>query len=388
MSLRMTDPGPELKKTSTPRPRYGAAGSGAPQGPPSAPAARGAVQPDRVLRPSLGTPSVEGISAEKFKEYKYVPLECPNCGFSGKVKITLLDRSFHCKECNQVFHVTVDGTVRGTRPAEPGVTDPGAPLPLEKPNWVEKKFSQLPPAARWSPLAGALVILVWLGFSYYSSYSSHRALSKDLQKRAELAGRALALGDLRTLDRMTMSDEVETLHTWYEKVRPNEFADLPPESDLTVTVGELGKLLRRAERVAGKNKKVVVADFRTPLEIALPPDDDDMQLVAQVDLVWVKEDGEWRIDADWLRDSEQRIHFGPPRPFVPPVPAGEAAEGQMAPNNGPVRALSRREKQKLRESGAEQAPPPQQAEEEETEEEAPEEQAPAPAPPPRRRRGN
>ena len=275
----------------------------------------------RAPAESLAQPIEEGTFADKFKVLKYVPLECPNCGFEGKVKITLLDHTFHCKQCNQDFHVTVRGTVPGKRPPAEGIVDPSAPVELDKPNRIEVWFNRLPPGARWAMLPATVAAIVFLVVLF--RWTRDAPLPRDLQKRAELAGRALALGDLHTLDRMTMSDELETLRTWYEAVRPNEFTKLTPESDVTVTVGQLSKLMRRVEKVAGKKK--AVADFRTPLEIALPPED-EMQLVGQVDLVWVKEDGEWRIDGDWLRDSEQRIEFGPPRPFVPAVPAGAAAE--------------------------------------------------------------
>lgn len=358
----------------------------------------------RAPAESLATPSVDGRFADRFKEYKYVPLECPSCGFEGKVKITMLDRTFHCKECNQQFHVTVRGTVPGKRPPDEHAVGPGAPVELNKPNMVEVWFGYLPRGARWAMLpvaVGAFVLLVLL-----FRWTRDAPLPRDLPKRAELAGRALALGDLQTLDRMAISDQRKTLQEWYEAVRAKEFEGLTPESELGVTVGELSKLLRRVERVPGKKKKVAVADFRTPVEIALPPDGDDMQLVAQVDMVWVKEDGEWRIDGDWLRDSEQRIVFGPPRPFVPAVPTGDAAEemltqddfedvntedgdaGEAAPNpaapppNRPKTALERkrmREAQAMKEFAELQKAQAQKAVEQKN--------APPP-PPPRKRREN
>lgn len=373
----MTEPRSRPDPNPLAAPSPGAANHGGPDHPGSKPR----VDPaglEHVRSANVAVPTAVGAAVERFRNiYKHLPLTCPNCGFEGRAKIAQLDRTFHCKHCSRVFHVTVQGTVTGMREPEDVHVDQGTAIAPQKLNWVEKRFVQLPRLARWAALAGVLLSLA--GMAVWFKKLQPEPLPRDLQKRAELAGRALALGDLHTLDRMTMTDQRETLHKWYEAVRPNEFADLPPESDLTVIVGALGKLLRKAERVAGKQKKVPVADFRTPLEIALPPNDEGMQLVAQVDLVWVKEDGEWRMDGEWLRDSEQRIKFGPPRPFVPAVPAVEAADGEM--DDGAAargRPLTARERKKRFEARTEQAAAQKAA--------APEK---APPPPPaRRRRGN
>ncbi|HUY33252.1 MAG TPA: hypothetical protein VMV69_10765 [Pirellulales bacterium] len=253
---------------------------------------------------SPGLPG-RGVGAERFKGiiYRYIPVECPSCGFEGRVKIASLDRTFHCKQCKRVFHVDVRGTIAGERPPEEIVAvDPSAPIAPEKPNWVERRFLRLPRVARWGVLVAMVLALAGVGLLFKQVQEA--PLPLDLHKRAELAGKALAQGDWRLLDRMAMPGHSDALHEWYTKARPKEFAALTLESDVNVVVGQLAEMFRRAERVPGKKKKVPIADFRTPVEIVLPGNPQGPARF-QVDFVWVKaKDGEWQIDGEWARDTE------------------------------------------------------------------------------------
>ena len=202
-----------------------------------------------------------GGNADRFKgEYEYVPLECPRCGLAGKVKISRLDRTFTCKQCKRVFHITVHGVVNGERPPPDVLPDPEAPLESQRVNRVERWFSRLPPWLRWSVaggLVGGLMVLVMLFGKLLAD-----PFPADLDARAVIAGQAFAKGDWRTLDRLAMSGTSEALRQWYDKTPREAFAALDAESNVEATVGTASEMFRRAEKDE-KGKKKLVADFRT-----------------------------------------------------------------------------------------------------------------------------
>jgi hypothetical protein len=276
---------------------------------------------------NLAVPSVVGAAAEKFKHYKHVPLQCPNCGFEGRAKIVQLGGTFYCKQCGKNFHVTVQGTVRGTRPPEERRAPEGAVIALEKPNWLERSFSRLPRLGRWAAWA-VLVLAIGGGATFWLQSQREASLPSDLQKRAELAGSAFAQGNWQLLDRMAMPEGSQALHDWYEKVRPQELAELTSKPDVRVTIGTMTRLYRTLERVEGKNEKVPVADFRTPLDIDVY-ETREGPLRFHLDLVWVKKDGEWRIDGEWAREFSQ-----PAKSAAPPRPAPEQVAGKTLTDGG------------------------------------------------------
>jgi len=276
------------------------------------------------LRAKDSVPGVLGSVAERFKRiYQHVPLTCPTCGFQGMAKIVLLNRTFHCKACRRDFHVTLRGTVPGTRPPEEGRADPGDPISFDRPNWLERWFVRLPPVARWGVLVA--VVLALAGVWQLFKQAQGAPLPLDLRKRAELAGKALAQGDWHLLDRMAMPEHSDALRDWYSKFRPKELASLSLESDVSVVVGEPAEIFRRAERLPGEKKKVPIADYRTPVEIVLPGGVARLQ----VDFMWVKaKDGQWQIDGEWARENAE---LSAARQAGAPSPGGESPAAAPPP---------------------------------------------------------
>ncbi|HVX59950.1 MAG TPA: hypothetical protein VHC19_05110 [Pirellulales bacterium] len=238
------------------------------------------------------------LSADRFKgEYAYVPLECPRCGLAGKIKISRLDRTFTCKQCKRVFHITVHGVVNGERPPPDALPDPEAPIQSQRANRLERWFSRLPPVVRWGiagAIVGALPVMAMLIVKLQED-----PFPEDLSQRAAIAGQAFAKGDWRTLDRLAMPDTSNALHQWFDKTPREAFAGLGADSDVKATVGKTTEMFRRAEKDE-KGKNVLVADFRTPVEIHLAESPDGPTKVV-VDFVWVENArGQWQIDGEWM----------------------------------------------------------------------------------------
>jgi len=265
------------------------------------------------------------VSADRFKgEYAYVPLECPRCGLSGKVKISRLDRTFTCKQCKRVFHITVHGVVNGEAPPPDVLPDPDAPFESQRANRLERWFSRLPPLLRWSVaggLVGALAVTAMLVRKLQED-----PFPKDLGARAVIAGQALAKGDWHTLDRLAMSGTSEALRQWYDKTPREEFAGWGMESDVKATVGTMTKMFRRAEKDE-KGEKKLVADFQTPVEIHLP-ESADRPAKFTVDFLWVKSNrGQWQIDGQYMLDLAEMNT--------------SAAKAAAAPTKAPTRSRRR-----------------------------------------------
>lgn len=240
------------------------------------------------------------LNADRFKgEYAYVPLECPRCGLAGKVKIARLDRTFTCKQCKRVFHITVHGVVNGEAPPAEVLPDPEAPLRSQQMNRVERWFFRLPAVARWG-IAGAIVGALPVMAMLFRKLQED-PFPTDLSARAVVAAQAFAKGDWRTLDRLAMSGTSEALREWYEKAPREEFAALDVESDVEATTGAMTEMFRRAEKDENGQQKLV-ADFRTPVDIHLPERADRPAKVT-VEFVWVKSGGgQWQIDGQWMLD--------------------------------------------------------------------------------------
>ena len=181
-------------------------------------------------------PGIEGKAA-----YQFLPIECPNCGFQGKVKIERLDQTFHCKQCNQTFHVTRDGTIPGERPPDaPSMVE--VPPMRDEPTRLEQAFVGLPPAAKWGVL-GALVLLLALGLVYL--FQPAEPLPGELEARVNLACKSLAAGDWKTLKRLAKKGTSGDLGKWYDLVRPDDWSDVADETQVTI------KLEGKAQKLKG-----------------------------------------------------------------------------------------------------------------------------------------
>ncbi|HEV3344119.1 MAG TPA: hypothetical protein VG125_27335 [Pirellulales bacterium] len=254
------------------------------------------------------TPAEKGI-------YKYLPIECPNCGFQGKVNISRLDQTFHCKQCNQVFHVTRDGTMTGERPAEAVSVDHSAAPVEEQPTWMERHFARLPPAAKWSVL-GVLALLLVLGM--VKLFEPVEPLPGELGDRALVAGKAFAKGDWSTLKRLAASGTAGKLGEWYDKQRPAEWNEDPEKLD--VKLAGVRKQLLRYE------KTTPIMAVQTKIQVSVPDGP-----VSEVDLLWSEtETGEFWLEGDRMRKESKVVK----KKAVSPPPVGEEAQSEETKAEG------------------------------------------------------
>ena len=228
--------------------------------------------------------AIETAKKKKDSLYEYLPLECPSCGFQGRAKISRLDRTFNCKQCGKVFHITGKGANKGERPPEEIELDPSMLIEVQPPNLLERWFGRLPPKIRWTVLGAAVLGLAGL-FMLFKKVQED-PLPSDHRTRAILAGEAVAKGDWRTLERLAMPDTSEALREWYDSVPREGLSGVTMESNVSANVGAMSKMFRRAEKNE-KGKKVPVADFRTSVEVRLS-ERGDAPTVLRVDFVWVK----------------------------------------------------------------------------------------------------
>jgi hypothetical protein len=244
--------------------------------------------------------------------YKYLPIECPNCGFQGKVKISRLDQTFHCQQCNQVFHVTRDGTVTGERPRETTVFDASAPPVPEEPTWVERNFVKLPPAAKWVVL-GAFLLLIAAGVAYL--LQPEEPLPGEMEDRAMLACKSLAAGDWKTLKRLGKHGTTGYLATWYERMRPADWDDVDKDTPVNVKPEGSAQRLKKYEGTHPIIDKI--------LRFAIQPTGKPAAL--EVSLVF-SEDKE----AQWWLDGEQMLKDYRPAKLKPGKTEAEEEEESAA----------------------------------------------------------
>ena len=238
-----------------------------------------------MAEPSKQKPTSRGPTAALSKQaaaYQFLPLECPNCGFKGKAKISRLDRTFQCKQCKKTFHVTFDNTVTGERPPEEAVVDPGKQVIVEKPSWLEKTFSRLPPAARWA--VGGLIALA-LAFCGSLLMEPEKPLPGELEDRALLAAKSFGIGDWSTLKRLAKSRTAGPLSKWYDKNRPADWNEILPE-EMQFEIVSIKQGLQRYE------KGTPIMDARETANIGPRG-----KKVRQVLFLWSQtEVGEWWLD--------------------------------------------------------------------------------------------
>jgi hypothetical protein len=247
-----------------------------------------------------------------------LPIECPNCGFQGKVNISRLDQTFHCKECNQVFHVTRDGTVAGERPVDAApVSHSTAPVE-EQPTWVEKRFTGLPPAAKWVVLG---ILGLVLAYGAVKLLEPSEPLPGELPDRALLAGKAFAKGEWSTLKRLAAKKTSGDLGKWYDKQRPADWSEVDPEN-IQVNLGAVRKQLLRYE------KTTPIMTVRTKVDIVVPE-----KQSGEIELIWSEtENGEFWLDGEkMLKESRLIKKKAAPKPPPEEENAEEPKEAEAEP---------------------------------------------------------
>ncbi|HWB12509.1 MAG TPA: hypothetical protein VG826_25010 [Pirellulales bacterium] len=263
--------------------------------------------PDPSPTPNPKSPGEKGI-------YQYLPIECPNCGFQGKVKISRLNQTFHCKQCNQVFHVTRDGTVGGERPAEAPPVETAPPV-VDEPTWVEQRFAKLPAGAKWG-VVGVLALVVVYGLM--KLFGPSEPLPTELDARAELAASSFGRGDWSTLKRLALGGTQRKLGQWYDKNRPDEWNDVVPE-EIQSKVVEFKKKLKRYE------KSEPIMDVVTTARIGGAG-----QTSYDVPFIWTQ--NEYK---EWELDGEQMVKLMKPRKSkVATKAATEEGAGGDEPEGG------------------------------------------------------
>lgn len=192
--------------------------------------------------------------------YQFLPVKCPRCGVEGKVKISRLDHTFTCRQCKKVFHVTLDGTVSGERPPEAIAVDPADMVTEEPRTRFEKWLASLP---RLWQMVLAGVCLLALGYGIKVLSEPEEPLPGELEARAKFAAKALARGEWRQLKRLALPGTAKDLGSWYDRVRPESWADVTAESRVDVQVGNVSKRLRGYE----KNEPILDSVIPVTIEI-------------------------------------------------------------------------------------------------------------------------
>lgn len=258
--------------------------------------------PDQTpKRPSIGgKPQVPGkksaaapspAAKAQQNEYQYLPVQCPNCGLEGKVKISRLDRTFTCKQCRKLFYCSLDGTVSGERPPDHDPMQLDAPPPPPPEPWFVRLFGRLPRPVQWTGLGLiALAALYWLA----GLVTPAEPLPAELSIRAELAAKSLAYGDWKTLKRMATRATTGSLSTWYDKARPKEWSDVTPESSVSVEV-TVNKQLRGYKKEVAMFDATSVANIR----VAGKPEQAQREGLA---ICWTQDD-----DQQWWIDGERTL---------------------------------------------------------------------------------
>lgn len=231
---------------------------------------------------------------EEAQQYQFLPIQCPNCGLDGKVKISRLDRTFTCKQCRKVFHVTLDGVVSGDRP-------PDAPLgeeqfaPEPPPPLLVRWFEKLPRIGKYLAI-GVVVIAALYGLSLLMEPAE--PLPDELEDRAELAAKALGEGDWRTLKRLAMEGTTRDLGKWYDQVRPEAWKDFDKETNkVNVNLGRFAQELVKYEH----NKPVIVKRVDAEIQIAGKGEP------VEVTLVWSEDEYKtWWLDGTKLLEKSKQ----------------------------------------------------------------------------------
>lgn len=171
-------------------------------------------------------------------ELEYLPVECPRCGAKGRLRIERLDRSFTCKGCKRVFHVSVGGILPGERPE--ALTDAYGALDQfatrdAPPSLIERAWAKVPKDGR-TFVGGAICIgmLLICNMVYFWFFSGTR-LPDRLMDRAKYVGEAYARNNLEDLQKLVPPDSQEDAVRWLEQTRPEDWKNVPPDAVVSVT---------------------------------------------------------------------------------------------------------------------------------------------------------
>jgi hypothetical protein len=198
-------------------------------------------------------------------EYQYLPVQCPNCGLEGKVKISRLDRTFTCKQCRKLFYCALDGTVSGERPPEADV-DPAEFVTEEPQDWLSKRLESLPRVWQMA-IFGVLVLAALYGLSVWMEPA--KPLPGELEDRAAFAAKMLVTGQWKQVKRLAKRGTAGDLGRWYEQVRAGKWAEVTPETQVKIEVGQITQQLK------GYEKQKPILDALVPVGIRLPGKSDD-----------------------------------------------------------------------------------------------------------------
>jgi hypothetical protein len=235
-----------------------------------------------------GKPAQGKTSPVDDSEYQFLPVECPKCHFEGKVKISRLDRTFTCKQCKKVFHVTLDGTVSGERPQEAAV-DPSQ-FVTEEPQGPITKFLESLPRAWQMVLFGLGALALAYGVSVLMEPA--KPLPGEIEDRAKFAGQALAKGEWKQLKRLAKAKTSGDLGRWFDLVRPKDWADVGADASVNVEVGTPVQQLR------GYEKEKPLLDSVVPITV----EPAGKSKLAGLALYFSQDNG-----ADWWLDGERML---------------------------------------------------------------------------------
>jgi len=228
------------------------------------------------------------------EQFQYLPIECPKCGLSGKVKISRLDQTFTCKRCKKVFHMTLDGAVLGERPPDAPADESGLVTADDRPPWLVRRFEQLSRAWQWIVL-GLVVAALCYGVALWME--PEKPLSGELEDRAVLAAKAFGYGDWKTIKRLAKHGAAGDLGSWYDAVRPESWADVTKESAVEVELGRPTQDFKGYAKSKSKATAKPILAMTTPAKIEVRG-----KPACDIDLVWSEDE-----HAEWWLDGEQML---------------------------------------------------------------------------------
>lgn len=174
---------------------------------------------------------------------EHLPVECPECGANGLLRIDHLDRNFVCKQCNKAFHVTTSGLIPGKRPAEPAVSADGiAPYRKTRPakKSSEGLWSSIPQGVKILLASGlAIAALMLIGNFVYSRFRSAATVPATLLERATYVGRAYARNDLHALELLVAPEMKQEARGWLAETRPAAWSGVSADAVVKVATPKL-----------------------------------------------------------------------------------------------------------------------------------------------------
>ena len=220
-------------------------------------------------------------------ELAHVPIQCPQCGYHGKVRIDRLDRGFSCKECEARFYIDHTGQVMLGDPPPKEEPIYGAPQTrrAEAPSGIAKwipqaaqRFQQAPRAAKIATAAAPILLLLAVAGLWAATRGE--PLPESLLDRAMLAGESVARKDSGRLAALATSSG--DARQWLNKARPDSWK---PVNAPNAFVDVRPRVISQAETEA-----------MVSLTIARPTPGDSPEAVKLI-TYWTNS-GEWLLDAE------------------------------------------------------------------------------------------